>query len=956
LIQYVSNNIIKELNQHFLKKYNIDNGESSRDLPLIKTLSMSKTFHNYFNSYIKTPSPKYDFFIAFILAVIISGSALLGLTFNIQHNNYSKISIPHDIINIALYSGFITIIINYFFDERPINFNALIEIIFNEFISSFNILISFLPLIISIFIIWLLQVLFKYLMKYFSIVQCLLTEFFFLILFCIVTVYFFPFNDFLMITDSDNYQLIIIIGIFLILSRFPFWLIEHIEGMGGYYFEYKGCNGVNKDSYNPNNFATYNTLFPSIQNIYKIKKVSEVNLDNGIKLAFELSNYCQKYFDSILLLRYFLQKNPYLVLSHIVNIPEYEFKKQIFQLTLHNQRKQIRMLFFAYIFLACAQIDAEHHDDIESPLIEIFGLFKLNLIAFCNVINEMPNNSFGNALKRIIFKLYPDYEFFYRNIGCEILDGKTDIEFLPSMFLKNAINSMMLAEELSGETHIPHNDIMISLYQSLYNALTLINFEEIVRYKYTTIPNINNFLFDKSLSDAMDILNTISDTIRTYIDASSQYMRQQALNQADNKIYMLNDTITEVHAPHDKVLKLVANHWQYLIKEEKHKIPYIHEPVSNPYILGNPVRGYQFVGREDIMTRLEELWGGAGQKPSVVLYGHRRMGKSSILHNLGARFGSQTTIVDFNTQREGMVNNTSELLYNLALAIYDALPDPMKQTLEGGEPDEESFFQHNPHTTFNRFLKRLDKVRAGTRFIITVDEFELLEKLIEEKKLDPSLLDFWRSLIQTFPWFIMAFAGLHTLRERTEDYWHPLYASVIAVPVSFLSPESAYRLITQPTPDFALDYDKEATDQIIALTSGQPYLTQLICHGLVTRFNRQTFEEGKERERRFSLDDVEAVINAPEFFRDGNAYFTGVWVQAEKSHPPEQIGVLKALSRSDQGMSLEELSEQTSYDIETIQQALTTLTAHDVVRETAEGWRFSVELMRRWVREKENDT
>ena len=43
------------------------------------------------------------------------------------------------------------------------------------------------------------------------------------------------------------------------------------------------------------------------------------------------------------------------------------------------------------------------------------------------------------------------------------------------------------------------------------------------------------------------------------------------------------------------------------------------------------------MGREDIMRHLDELWAGEGERSSVVLYGHRRMGKTSILQNLGAR-------------------------------------------------------------------------------------------------------------------------------------------------------------------------------------------------------------------------------------------------------------------------------------------------------------------------------
>jgi len=346
------------------------------------------------------------------------------------------------------------------------------------------------------------------------------------------------------------------------------------------------------------------------------------------------------------------------------------------------------------------------------------------------------------------------------------------------------------------------------------------------------------------------------------------------------------------------------------------------------------------------------------------------MGKSSILHNLGDRFGAQTVIVDFNMQRVGLVASTSELLYNLALALYDEetrfFSKQRDKTLVSLEPDEERFTAHNPYTAFGRFLKHLDSVRAERCFIVTVDEFELVEQLIAEGKLEPHLLDFWRGLIQTYPWFVMAFAGLHTLQEMTRDYWHPLFGSVTPIPVSFLDHEAAWRLITQPTPEFSLNYDREAVKCIIALTHGQPYLVQLVGHGLVARFNQLTFEEGKEREWRFSLTDVEAVVNAPEFYRDGDAYFTGVWRQAETSDPPEQTAVLRALAAKSAAlgefgygeatygsvrlMTAVEIAHQTKLALEKVERALETLAQHDVVMETEGRWQFTVELMRRWVR------
>ncbi len=193
--------------------------------------------------------------------------------------------------------------------------------------------------------------------------------------------------------------------------------------------------------------------------------------------------------------------------------------------------------------------------------------------------------------------------------------------------------------------------------------------------------------------------------------------------------------------------------------------------------------------------------------------------------------------------------------------------------------------------------------------------------------------------------------GLHNLEEMCKDYWHPLYSSVRSISVSFLSSKAARRLITQPNPNFAVDYDSDAIEQIIKLTNGQPYLVQLICHTLITRFNRQTFEEGIERERRFTVEDVEAVINAPEFYRDGNAYFNGVWVQAESSEPTGQVDILKALSRT--SLSLNAIADKTGFTLEQVQAAMETLKRHDVIQQGDEQYVYTVELMRRWVEQGE---
>jgi hypothetical protein len=209
----------------------------------------------------------------------------------------------------------------------------------------------------------------------------------------------------------------------------------------------------------------------------------------------------------------------------------------------------------------------------------------------------------------------------------------------------------------------------------------------------------------------------------------------------------------------------------------------------------------------------------------------------------------------------------------------------------------------------------------------------------------------------------MCFAGLHTLQEMTRDYWNPLFSSVDQIVVSFLEPGAARDLITNPSQDFTLDYEGDVVEDIIALTGGQPYLIQRICHNLVGRFNRQNAEAAGTRERRFHMADLEAVITAPDFFSAGDAYFTGLWRQVETSEPDWQTGVLQALqargSPNDAaaGMTCAEIARAISLSQDEVRQALETLMRHDIVRRHAahedERYVYTVELMRRWVAQRQ---
>ncbi len=682
----------------------------------------------------------------------------------------------------------------------------------------------------------------------------------------------------------------------LCVSRIPLWPIEATICTIGYYSIISEKNFEKfLDSYK-NWYFDHHIVLPLPFEKKILQHLASLDWNKGIEVIFYMLTKSGHYFVSIKTLQFLAKEDPYGVLMYFysINKDDYLHLEGILHFIYENKSECLKLIKSAYESLNCA-------GDQYSK-----------------------NNKFSSEAINCIFR---------------------------------SVENMHLANRLAGENGIRHGKEMFSLYEGIKNALEYSEIPEISNFHAPFLPNNEApLLFPPILSDTLSDMEKIARIIESFNQATSPVTKQRILLEANEKFIPLGEKVEEVPKPAGPLLALVIAHWQKLIAEGGGQLAREHrnEPVANPYIYGPPVRGSLFVGRRDIMTQLEELWSESGQNFSVVLYGHRRMGKSSILQNMGTRFGPDTIIIDFNMQREGNISNTWELLFSLSLSVFDKLPTEIKSQIP--EPEEEHFTQHNPHTSFNRFLKKLDSIHGNTRFIITIDEFELLEERISEGKLNPDLLDFFRSLIQTYPWFVMAFAGLHTLREMTQDYWHPLFGSVRAIPVSFLRPPSAYKLITQPSPEFSIDYDQQAVEHIISLTNGQPYLIQLICHGLVTAFNRQTFEEGKERERRFSLADVEEIISAPEFFRDGIAYFKGVWVQAETTELNSQTKILRTLAPHKHGLPMESISQQTGIFPEDVQKALDTLKAHDVVKSDNGKWKFTVELMRRWVLQKEGDT
>ena len=166
--------------------------------------------------------------------------------------------------------------------------------------------------------------------------------------------------------------------------------------------------------------------------------------------------------------------------------------------------------------------------------------------------------------------------------------------------------------------------------------------------------------------------------------------------------------------------------------------------------------------------------------------------------------------------------------------------------MPGRFPSEAGYAEQGAaRRSFNALLDRLDAQMAGRRLILAVDEYELIEAGIKDGRIDAGIPGYLRSKVAQYRWLGLIFAGLHTLDEMGRDYRSAFYGQAEHIRVGYLSHDDAIRLITQPHPDFALEYAPELREELYRLTYGQPYLLQRLCWELVNNWNERFLREGE---------------------------------------------------------------------------------------------------------------
>ncbi len=299
-----------------------------------------------------------------------------------------------------------------------------------------------------------------------------------------------------------------------------------------------------------------------------------------------------------------------------------------------------------------------------------------------------------------------------------------------------------------------------------------------------------------------------------------------------------------------------------------------------PYVTGTPLKTDDvFVGREDVFSFIQEMLVGAHQNNMVILHGQRRTGKTSVLYRMREVVAETHYSVLIDMQGKP-ARGEAEFLYSIADDIVFALED---EGIEIDLPDR-SDFDENPEFFFrSRFIRNLRNQLNGKQLLLMFDEFEELQRRVEDGRLQPEIFQFLRNMMQHETSVDFIFAGTHKLEELGAEYWSALFNIAAYRPITFLGHNEMRRLITEPIKDYNTEYDQLAIERIINVTAGHPYFAQLLLHEMMVYHNEM-------RTSYLTAVDVDQVIER--IIDRGAAHFRYIW---DESTEEEQI-VLRAMA------------------------------------------------------------
>ncbi|MEH1785714.1 MAG: hypothetical protein V7L23_09025 [Nostoc sp.] len=276
------------------------------------------------------------------------------------------------------------------------------------------------------------------------------------------------------------------------------------------------------------------------------------------------------------------------------------------------------------------------------------------------------------------------------------------------------------------------------------------------------------------------------------------------------------------------------------------------QEIANPYATyaqGSTVEDKNmFYGRDQLINVLLSSIRNASSAKSLVIYGQKRAGKSSVLYHLKQQLELPIIPVSFSIGDIIVDFSVGTFLYRIIQCIEDAFEDLNDEgypPIEVKRPTLDEL-QQNSQLQFQDYMtnlrKSLKKVEAykEAKIMLLIDEFSYIYGEIMRGNIQDTFMKSWKALLEkrhfgavlvgqdTMPQFIAHFPNEFQVAESQR--------------ISYLADDDARCLIINPiqiSNTKESRYKGDAVNLLLRLTAGSPYYIQIFCNRLVEYMNRK---------------------------------------------------------------------------------------------------------------------
>jgi len=363
---------------------------------------------------------------------------------------------------------------------------------------------------------------------------------------------------------------------------------------------------------------------------------------------------------------------------------------------------------------------------------------------------------------------------------------------------------------------------------------------------------------------------------------------------------------------------------------------------KNPYITGNPVgNGPAFIGRTDVLREVLNVLKHP-EENAIVLVGQRRIGKTSVLHELKANFSKegayQPIYFDLQDKSQWPLEQ-----------LLQALANKISNELQQNRPD----LENEPKNTFHHWLQKLlNELPQDKSLVLLFDEFDVIDDS-SNKQAGTTFFPDLRQLLdldhQRINFVFVTGRKIDDLSQIVLE----LFKEIANKPVSLLNRDDTVKLIRLSEQNKTLNWQNKAIEKIWQLTNGHPYLTQHLCSRIWDDLIYDS-PPGKQAPTA-TLKEVEKEVESGDILKASENALEWLW---DALPPAEQVvASLLADTGGAKPMNDEQLKEvlqKKGVQVITsdLRDAATKLDEWDLIEFVEkERYRFRVELLRRWVAE-----